>query len=313
MAPMTSASFAAVQAGEHRLQRREVERVGAAHAHRPGAEGGAEEVQVVAPQLGGPRHPQDAQRGGGQGEHDVAAALADLGQDEQRGEGLPAALAHHVDDGLRARADAVGQGHEQELRPRAVERVAQGAVRALEEERGHHPAAQRDARGAEEDQRGQHPEGAVQAEDAHDPAEHDRLHPEREQVQHHVEGGEEVAQLLLRDLPRDRALEDVVGEGERDGGHQHQAAEHLHVRVVSDHPHRLQQVRAALRGAGHRGRGAAGSASRGRCRSRRGRPTRRARGSGRPAGRRGCAPARRPPPRPAGCRRPRSCTAAWPG
>ena len=62
---------------------------------------------------------------------------------------LAAALADHVDDGLGARAQAVGQGHEQELRAGAVQRVAQRAVGALQQQRGHQAAAEGHAGGAQ--------------------------------------------------------------------------------------------------------------------------------------------------------------------
>ena len=110
-------------------------------AQRPLAQRGAEDVEVEALEVRDPRDPDERDRGRGPGEHDVAAREHALGQDEERRQRLPAPLPHDVDEGLRPGPDGVGEGQVEQLAARAVDRVAEAAVRALQEERRHEAAA----------------------------------------------------------------------------------------------------------------------------------------------------------------------------
>ena len=95
---------------------------------------------------------------------------------------------------LDARAQAVGDGQEQQLGAGAVQRVAQRAVGALQQQRQHQAAAERHA--------GRRPAGAAPAAPTARGAGRStrssqpissELRDQGEQVQHHVEGGEEAS------------------------------------------------------------------------------------------------------------------------
>ncbi len=84
---------------------------------------------------------------------------------------------------------------------------------------------------------------------AEEPGAEEDLRDQREEVQHRVEAAEERPELLVRDRPRDRALEHVVAEGERDGRHQHEDGEASHVGLALEEPrrHRERRLRAGDR------------------------------------------------------------------
>jgi hypothetical protein len=128
-----------------------------------------------------------------------------------------------------------------------VERVAERSVGSLQQQSRGEPAAERQAGGADEDQRRQHPERAVQADRLEQPAAGHELRAERQQVQEQVEAAEEAAELIGRDGAGDHALEDVVGERQRDRRDEHQHGERAQVGIAA------QQTQAlAERGAGRR-------------------------------------------------------------
>ena len=166
-----------------------------------------------------------------------------LSEDEDRGQGLASPLADDVDEGLGPGTQAVGNRQEQQLGGGAVKRGTKRAVGALENEGGQQPAPEGHARRAQQEQARQHPQGAVQAEHAQQPAHRHELRGQGEHVEDHVEGGEERAQLRRRDVPGHRALEDVVGQRDRDRGDEHEAGKAREVRVVAHELHRLGQVR----------------------------------------------------------------------
>ena len=95
MAPTHLGVVAAVERGEQRLQRRRGRAAGRSRARRMRAlaQGGAEEVEVVALAAPTPSAIHTTHRRGRRHrEHDVAAVLPDLGEDEQRRHRLSAAL-----------------------------------------------------------------------------------------------------------------------------------------------------------------------------------------------------------------------------
>ena len=223
----------AVEGREERLQRAEVQgRQVGRRLDRPFSQGHPEEVQVMALQVGRPGDPDEAERRRGRGQHRVSAVEHHLGEDQQGGEGLPAALTEEIDEGLGPRPRRIGERHEEQLAARAVDRVAEGAVGPLEQERRAQPSAQSDPGRAHEEQDGQHPERAVKAEHAEQPVGQQELGDEGQQVQHHVDGGEELAELRRRYVLGDRALEHVVAEGEGDGRDEDQPGQAAHVRLA---------------------------------------------------------------------------------
>ena len=233
---------AAVEAGEERLERVEVQLgqgaglVEHAFAQRlpTFAQRPTEHLDVVGDELVGRSHPDDAQRCGGAGQGQVAPAELQLAQDEQRRDRLPAALAEDVDDRLDPCPQRVGDGQEQQLRAGAVHGVTERAVSALEEQRGRQPGADGHRGGAREEQDRHQPQRTVQAHPAQQPAHQHELRDEREDVQHHVEAGEEAGQVLRRHVTGHVALEHEVAERHRHGRDEHEAGEPRHVGLLVD-------------------------------------------------------------------------------
>ncbi len=223
---------AAVERGEQRLERGEVDRRQVDRGPQgPLAQRGAEHVEVERLEVRDPRDPHERQRGGGPREDHVPAAEDALGEDEERGERLPAPLAHELDEGLRPAADGVRERDEEQLVARPVERVAQAAVRPLQRQRGHEAPAEGDPGRADEHEDGQDPQRAHEADGPEEPAAHDELGEEREEVEQGVEPAEELPEPLRRHRAGHRALEDEVGERERHGGHEREHGEAPHVGV----------------------------------------------------------------------------------
>ena len=174
----------AVEGGEQRLERDEVQlRQPAPGLDDALAQGPAEHLHVVGPQLGDRGDPGHAEHDDEDRQDRVAAAQGQLGQDEDRGHRLPAPLPDHVDRRLHPRAQAVGDGQEEQLGAGAVERGTQGAVGPLHEHGGHEAAPHHDPARPPEHQERQRPQRPVHVEHPEDPAHQHDLHEQGEDAQ----------------------------------------------------------------------------------------------------------------------------------
>ena len=207
----------------------------------------SKELEVERLEADGDRQPEDAQEHERAGDVLGRRAKSERAENRHRGEGLTAALPQRLCHALEPLAHLVGQRQIEDLGPRAVHRVAERAVDALEQQHRHEADDDEDAQRAEHEQRRQQQHGAVHAERSEDSGSDEQLHRERQRVDHRVVHGEEGAELVAVDRSGDGRLEDEVDAGHEDRRDQHHAEQADEIPVAAEHlPSALsRQLRAA--------------------------------------------------------------------
>ena len=217
----------AVEAGEERLQRAEIQlgQLGLA-AQAAQAQRFAEDVEVRladGDHEGDPEHRQPEDHGT---QRDRAPGTdGDEPQDADRGERLATARADEIDDRLDALADQIGHGHEKQLGARLVHRIAKRAVEPLQHHRCDERAARADDRSAgDHDGERKEEQPSLHACATEQPRGDEELRDEPERVGDAVERRQVLPeQTGIGDGRGELRLEEVVDDGDGDGRDQHDA------------------------------------------------------------------------------------------
>gem|GEM_PF-3960873 len=178
-----------------------------------------------------PRHADDGEA------HRRRAELVSLGekregQEEERGQGLAAALAEGIDGGLHHAPLGRADGEEEQLGPHAVQRGAKAAVEGLQDDHRHEPGAHGVAGGPSEHDQGKEGDAPGDPAGAEQQAHQHQLHHEGEGALSQIDVGDEPGNPLGRDAAGDRCLEEVVDQRGARGGEERQHREESQVRVV---------------------------------------------------------------------------------